>query len=594
MSRPDPHSTFDADQPKTTHFHLVLTPSFESRTLAGDISLHLDRAASGVLDLDGRDLEIESVEDGDGQALPFSVEASPDTFGDRIRIETNAQIVRLRYRTSPEATALMWLAPEQTQDGVAPFLFTQCQAIHARSILPVQDTPAVRSTFDAEIRTPAGTRAVMAAKPLGHQEVASNLHSHRFRMDCPIPSYLFAFAVGHLDERALSPTSTVYAEPSLVDAAADEFSDVPKMLLEAERLFGAYAWGRFDLLIMPPSFPYGGMENPCLTFLTPTLIAGDRSLANVVAHELAHAWTGNLVTNANMNHFWLNEGFTVYAERRILENLEGETAATLHARRGWDALVGDIDRLARVGTQYTQLVTDLRGIHPDTVYSSIPYEKGYLFLIAVEKAIGRDAFDAFLRGYMDRFRFQSIDTEDFRSFLHQAEPSVAERIDVDAWLHHPGPPPNAEPPRCPRLEALRACTAALSESPPKLDAVSALTPLEWQVVLSELPESMPAADLAAIDDRYHLSGIQNWEIRVEWLLRRLRSAPEKGEKMVAAALRDTGRMKYLRPLYQALLDCRPLPNVERIYDERKLRYHPVARSMVEGMIAASTNRGGQS
>ncbi|MCW5808024.1 MAG: M1 family peptidase, partial [Deltaproteobacteria bacterium] len=393
MARRDPHSYNDDTQAETVALDWRARVDFATRTLVAEARLHLRAASTGNLDLDTRGLAIEGVFDGEGRQLAYTLHPEEPILGSRLEVALVAptEVVKIRYRTSPEASALQWLEPAQTAGGTLPFLFSQCQAIHARSVVPLQDTPRLRIRFTAELEVPADLVAVMAAADRGR---AGNVA--RFEMPEAIPPYLIAFAVGDLATRDLSRRARVVAEPSLLVAAAEEFAGVEAMIAAAEALFGPYDWERFDMLVMPSSFPYGGMENPRLTFLTPTLIAGDRSNVNVVGHELAHAWTGNLVTNANAEHFWLNEGFTVYAERRIIEALEGRELAELHAalgRRELDAAI------ARFGSrpELTKLRTQLAGVDPDEAFSLVPYEKGYLFLRALEEAAGRGKFDAWLR-----------------------------------------------------------------------------------------------------------------------------------------------------------------------------------------------------
>ena len=343
MARLDPHSYWDDDQARVQHLDLSLTVDFGAHQLAGRATLELSRPAGGALDLDTRGLEIEAIIDAGGEACRFELGPTDAIKGERLRVFTDSDRVTIRYRTSKEASALQWLSPAQTAGGKRPFVYTQCQAIHARSIMPCQDSPGVRITYRAELDVDPELTPVMAAA-LVAKAIRAGRHQATFEMRQPVPPYLFAFAVGELERQELGRRSAVYAEPSRLAAAASEFVEVEAMIREAERLFGPYEWERFDVLLMPPSFPYGGMENPRLTFVTPTLLAGDRSLVNVLAHELAHSWTGNLVTNATLEHFWLNEGFTVYAERRILEVLEGPERAELHAALGYAGLEGELER----------------------------------------------------------------------------------------------------------------------------------------------------------------------------------------------------------------------------------------------------------
>src|SRR5882672_3905408 len=354
--RLDPHSYADTAQPQTRSIDLTLRADFDRRVLEGEIALHFRAPGVGPLDLDTRDLRIDAVTLLDGTPLPHDLFAPEPILGARLRIDLppGAAGVRVRYATSPAATALQWLEPSQTAGG-QPFLFSQAQPIHARSLAPLQDTPRIRITVGtARFTVPSPLRALMAAAAKGPDV---------FEMPQAIPPYLLAFAVGDLTSRRLSARSAVWAERAVADAAAEEFGEVEQMLLAAEELFGPYEWDRFDILVMPPSFPYGGMENPRLTFVTPSLLAGDRSLVNVIAHELAHAWTGNLVTNASANDFWLNEGFTVYAERRILEALEGKEALALHAALGRKHLEIDLERLTAKDPKLTRLRNELSGVH---------------------------------------------------------------------------------------------------------------------------------------------------------------------------------------------------------------------------------------
>jgi hypothetical protein len=375
----------------------------------------------------------------------------------------------------------------------------------------------------------------------------------------------------------------VWAEPSVVERAAWEFGQVDDMLRTAEALFGPYAWERFDILTMPPSFPYGGMENPRLTFLTPTLLAGDRSLVSVVAHELAHSWTGNLVSNASAEHFWLNEGVTVFAERRILEALEGTDVAALQAalgRRELDRAVEDF----QARPELTRLRTNLAGVDPDEAFSVVPYEKGYLFLRALEDAVGREAFDAFLRGYVERFRFRSITSEEFLAMLDEQLPGATTRVGATQWVEGTGIPASAPVPHSNRLEALRKLPAAV----PSEETVRGFHPTEWQLFLESLPHPAPPGLCAEIDEQYHLTRSSNYEVLVSWLVLAARSNYTEALPRTEDVLRRVGRMKYLRPLYQALAR-NPLTREFgwRSFTRFRDGYHPIARQVIENIIKSS-------
>lgn len=558
--RLDPHSFADDRQPQTRSLALSLRVDFDARELSGEVTLHLrEPAPAGPFDLDTRDLRIETVQALDGGPLRHQLSPPEPILGARLRIELpqGSRGVRIRYRTSPKATALQWLSPEQTA-GHKPFLFSQCQPIHARSVIPLQDTPRIRVTVDeARFEVPAGLRALMAAAPAG---------PNAFAMPQPIPPYLLAFAVGDLARRDLSPRCAVWAEPPIADAAAHEFAGVESMLRAAEKLFGPYDWDRSDVLVMPPSFPYGGMENPRLTFVTPSLLAGDRSLVNVIAHELAHAWTGNLVTNANANHFWLNEGFTVYAERRILEVLEGRESAELHAAIGRHELEVALRRFEK-RPELTRLRTDLAGVDPDDAYSNVPYEKGYLVLRRLEELAGREEWDRLLCEYLRRFRFQSVTTQDFLDLL---EPRLAR--EALRYIDEPGLPADAPVARSDRLSGLQAGSAE-----PR-------NPTELLVVLqSARPD--PAL-LAELDARHGLSDRKSLELRQAFVLLQLRAGLPEGVEGARRVALETGRMKYLRPIFTELVK-RDRAAAGRIFAEARGGYHPIARAVVEGLIAAA-------
>ena len=559
--RLDPHSYADTAQPQTRSIDLTLRADFDRRVLEGEIALHFRAPGCGPLDLDTRELRIDAVTLLDGTPLPHELFAPEPILGARLRIDLppGAAGVRVRYATSPAATALQWLEPSQTMGG-QPFLFSQAQPIHARSLAPLQDTPRIRITVGtARFTVPSPLRALMAAAAKGPDV---------FEMPQAIPPYLLAFAVGDLTSRQLSGRSAVWAERAVADAAAEEFGEVEQMLVSAEELFGPYEWDRFDILVMPPSFPYGGMENPRLTFVTPSLLAGDRSLVNVIAHELAHAWTGNLVTNASANDFWLNEGFTVYAERRILEALHGRDSAELHAAAGLHDLHTALERFA-AHPELTCLRNDLRGIDPDEAYSSVPYEKGSLLLRKLEETAGRPAWDEFLRAYLGEFRFQSITTQEFLDFLEARLPGLASRARALEFIDAPGLPADAPQPRSRRLEQLRAFE------------VEPANPAELLVVLQALAPDSPR--LRELDARFGLANRRSLELRHTFVLLQLRAGAPEAVDAARRILLASGRMRYLRPLYTELARRHP-EAARRIYQEARAGYHNIARAAVEGVL----------
>jgi len=501
----------------------------------------------------------------------------------RITLSLGARAVTISYTTSPHASALQWLSAAQTAGGKQPFLFSQCQAIHARSVVPLQDTPRVRVTYTAQLTVPVQLRGLMAAAHRG-REVQGEVAVESWEMPQPIAPYLLALAVGELASRELGPRTAVFAEPSVVDSAAYEFAGAEAMIATAEKLFGPYDWERFDILVMPPSFPYGGMENPRLTFLTPTLLAGDRSLVNVLAHELAHSWTGNLVGAGDAEHFWLNEGFTVFAERRIIEALEGKESAALHAAIGRL----DLERAcAALPPELTRLRTHLAGVDPDESFSKVPYEKGYLFLRALEEAAGGcEAFNVFLSKYIQEYKWKTLTSEDFEKFARANLPlagAAAASVDMGAWLDGPGIPPGAPHPSSARLDAVVA--AALAPEPPLRTATGAWGPTEWVLYLERLPRPAPVALCAALDERFGLTASTNMEVCASWLQVALYAGHAPAVPRVEGVLRSVGRMKYLKPLYRALME-RPETRdlARRCFAASSPSLHPIARAVIEPMV----------
>jgi aminopeptidase N len=588
MARLDPHSHADAEQPRARHVRLRLAVDFEARQIEGEAHLVLDGPAEGALDLDSKALEVLDASTGAGTTVPFETGPDEEILGRRVRLKLpeGTREVRLRYRTSPEAPALQWLAPEQTAGGAHPFLFSQCQPIHARSLVPIADTPRNRVTYEAEVEVPSPLAAVMSAGAAGEGEGSRpGTRVFRFAMPQPIPPYLLALAVGRLESRDLGPRSRVYAEPPAVEAAAHEFAETEAVIARAEELFGPYDWARYDMLVLPPSFPYGGMENPRMTFLTPTLLAGDRSLVDVVVHELAHSWTGNLVTNADMEHFWLNEGFTVWAERRLIEALHGEEAAVLGWAIGEKALEESMQRFG-AASPFTRLRTDLLGVDPDEAFSSIPYEKGARFVTLLEREAGRERFDAFMRAYMARFRFTSITTEEFLAFLEAELPGLAARVGAREWLYEPGLPLNAPAFRSARRDALVARGQAFPRGErPSPSEIAAWSPAETLVYLQNLPREIDAAGCAWLDAAMGLTGRGNYEILVEWLTVAAGSDYEPAFPRLREVLLTVGRMKYLRPLYGAMGGhARTRALARAVFAEASPRYHALSRRVAASVL----------
>ena len=584
MARLDPHSYTDSSQPQTRTLRWRARVDFERHVLDAEATLVFHQPGGGALDLDTRGLDVHAVTDAAGAPLAFALDAPDPVLGARLRVTLpeGSPSITVRYRTSPEATALQWLSPAQTAGKREPFLFSQCQAIHARSVVPLQDTPRVRITYEAELTVPAALRALMAAAFV-KRELQGATAVESWTMPQPIAPYLFAFAVGDVTSRDVGPRSRVWAEGSVVAAAQWEFADIDAHLVVGEKLFGPYDWDRFDVLVMPPSFPYGGMENPRLTFVTPTLLAGDRSQVRVVAHELAHSWTGNLITNADAEHFWLNEGWTRYAELRIVEATEGDDAGALHAALGRRGLDRAVERFFKEGRpELTRLRTHLAGIDPDDAFSEVPYDKGCLFLLALEAHVGRPRFEVFIREYIARFRFGAITTEDFLGFTEERLPGALAAVDAPAWIDGHGVPANAPVSRSTLLDAIES----LGGTVPDVEVGSKWSPTEWQLYLDSVPHPVSYDTAKLLDTRFDLTRKTNYEVLCAWLLVALDARYDAVLPRAEALLGEVGRMKFLKPVYRALMS-RPdtVAVARRAFERNAASYHPIARMVITPLVS---------
>ncbi|GAB2722918.1 aminopeptidase [Hymenobacter frigidus] len=591
----DPHSYAGSSPVRAHHLALDLRVDFDSRTLAGSATWHLTPAeAATEVVFDTRDLAIENVEhlrvDGSVHPAEFSLDAPDPTLGQALRVALSAETaaVRIHYRTAPTAAALQWLLPSQTA-GIQPFLFTQSQAILARTWLPCQDSPGIRFTYEAQVRVPAHLLALMSAE--NPQQLNANGEYH-FRMSQPIPAYLMALAVGDLAFATLSNRTGIYAEPATLPMANHEFADLEHMVAAAEELYGPYRWERYDLLVLPPSFPFGGMENPRLTFVTPTIMAGDRSLTSLVAHELAHSWSGNLVTNATWDDFWLNEGFTVYFERRIMEHLYGREYADMLQVLGRAALHHTIAEIG-VASPDTHLHLALAGRDPDEGLTEIAYEKGCSLLLTLESLIGRLRLDTFIKEYFARFSFQAMDTATFLHYLRaellDQEPGLEDRLQLAAWVDGPGLPPNAPAVTSRRFELVDAALARLKSGTPSGTFRADTTEWsshEWVHFLHGLPPTPPAGQLAELDAAFQFTNSGNSEILTAWFPHTLRAEYAAATPALENFLRHVGRRKFLVPLYRALL-AQPdgVARARAIYKEARPNYHSVATGTLDALLA---------
>lgn len=588
---PDPHSFANPRDVSVDHLSLDLKVDFARKVLDGVATLTIvNHSSAHELLLDTSDLTITSItlEPGNVQAQ-FTLSPPVKFLGSALHvpIDPSTRTVRIAYSTSPDAGGLQWLEPSQTAGKMQPFLFTQSESIFARSWIPCQDTPGVRMTYDATVHVPPQLMAVMSAD--GNPTVKNAGGSYRFTMNQRIPSYLLALGVGDLAFHSLGTISGVYAEPSVLSRAAYELADTPKMIAAAESLYGPYRWGRYDLLMLPPSFPFGGMENPRLTFATPTILAGDRSLVSLVAHELAHSWSGNLVTNATWNDFWLNEGFTTYFERRIDEKLYGKEFAGELALLGAGELNDELKSFG-ASSPDTALHLALAGRDPDEGTNSIAYEKGALFLTMLERAVGRPRLDAFLRKYFDTFSFQSMDTDTFVAYLREqlfhGDAAAMQQLHVEQWIYQPGIPANAPVTLSARFdmidsEAKRFAGGASASS----IVTNGWTTNEWIRFISGLPQNLGATRIAELDARFHLSDSGNAEILRTWFTLAIANGYHGADTQIAHYLESIGRRRLVQPLYEALAKSPEGKAFARdVYRTARPGYHTITRGTIDKIL----------
>jgi leukotriene-A4 hydrolase len=601
---------------------LDLAVDFEAQTLSGTATTTFEVLVPGVttIVLDTRELAIRSVA-VDGAAAAHELAEHSEAFGSRLTVTLPAAAaapavgatlsLTIAYATAPTSSACQWLPPAQTAGKARPYLFTQCQAIHARSLLPCQDTPGSKMSYGATLRVPGWSRALMSAPnssaaceavAAGPSDAADGTKVFAFEQPVPVSAYLIAIAVGDLESRRVGPRSHVWSEPSMVEAVAYEFAETEAFIAAGEAILGQpYVWGNYDILCLPPSFPYGGMENPCLTFVTPTLLARDRSLADVVAHEIAHSWTGNLVTNHTWEHFWLNEGWTMWVQRKIMAKVHDDPLIfDFDAETGWKALLDSVEDFGDDPQGFTSLVPALEGCDPDDAFSSVPYERGFNLLFELTKVCGGHApFEAFAKAYIARFKYKTLTSGEFRVFYeaHFAGQGVdvAGKVDWDAWFYGTGMPPCGDPGFDTTLSAAalalkaRWCAADGSAG----DGCSGADIAGWSsdlkvnflekllVHFAEAP--MSAALVAKLDAAYDLSATFNSEIRFRFQMLAVPARHAPILEHVRKFVTEQGRMKFVRPLYKKLFGC-GWPEAKELalstFKANRTFYHPIAAKML--------------
>jgi aminopeptidase N len=586
------HSFARSDEAVTTHLDMDIVVDFTKEQIRGRASLHIDnKTGTDKLYLDTRDLAVGRVTLGeDGKPTSFRLGKDAGYLGQALIIDIapDTKVVNVYYETTGNAKALDWLQPSQTADGTQPFLYTQGQAILNRTWIPCQDNTGIRITYHARVRVPPGMMVVMSARNPTEKRPDG---VYEFDMPQPIPPYLIAMAVGDLEFRAIGARSGVYAEPSVVEKAAWEFADTETMIELAAELYGPYRWERFDVIVLPPSFPYGGMENPRLTFLTPVLVAGDRSLVSTIAHELAHSWSGNLVTNATWSEFWLNEGFTTYFERRIMEAVYGREAADMNTILGFTELE---ESIADLGADHddTRLHNDITGRDPDEGMNTIPYEKGYMFLRLIEEKVGRAKFDNFLREYFEQFAFQTMTSKKFvahlRSQLIAGDAALEAVLRIDEWVYEPGLPDNHPQVSSTAYDRVLVAVDAFmkGEEAASLDT-DRWSGQQWKQFLQKLPRPLPRERLADLEKTFGFTEKANAEVRQVWFLHAIASDYEPAYPAIERYLTDIGRIWLIGSVYRQLSSTpQGLKLAKRVFAQAKTGYHPLAVVYVERILNA--------
>lgn len=581
----DHHSYSKPEVAVVKHLDWSATVDFESRIISATASYDINTSnTADEIIFDIRELDIESIT-VDGVKSIFTIGEEQEFIGSplKISITPDAKKVSISYKTQPGADAFLWV------EGENPFLFTQSQAILARTWIPCQDSPGIRFTYNASVDVPKGLMALMSAV---NPTTKTDDGHYDFVMDQPIPSYLLALAVGDVEFRSVGEHTGVYATPDIIDAAEYEFAEMEDLLVAAESLYGKYAWERYDLLVLPAAFPFGGMENPRLTFATPTIIAGDRSLVSLVAHELAHSWSGNLVTNSTWDDFWLNEGFTVYFEQRIMESVYGRDISEMLASLSYRGLVNEVSVIMDLNPNDTHLRLHLQGRNPDDGMTAIAYDKGYLFLRMIEETVGRSEFDSFIAEYFSKHAFTVMDTDNFIEYLEDnllQDATIREKVNLTAWIDGAGLPDNCPVIQSDRITAVDEAVAQWSEGELSTDDLAWGNWLyqERYRFMKNIPESVSVAKLDELNKTFSISSTGNNEVLFAWLEQAILKHHTESYPRLETFLVNVGRRKFLTPLYKAMLDTDQTEMAHNIYSLARPNYHSVATGTMDELLGVN-------
>lgn len=578
----DPHTYSQPNEARVKHLEWNAKVDFMSKIITATAVYEIENlTGTDKIILDTKQLTIASVT-VDGKDAKFQLGDDKPFIGRPliIPIEKSSKQISISYTTSPEAEALLWV------DGEQPFLFSQSQAILGRTWIPMQDSPGVRITYNAKVQVPANLLALMSAE---NPQSKNTTGIYTFKMDQPIPGYLIALAVGDISFKSVGPSTGVYAVPSVIKEAAAEFSDMQKMVDAAEKLYGPYVWGRYDLLILPAAFPFGGMENPKLTFATPTIIAGDKSLVSLVAHELAHSWSGNLVTNSTWDDFWLNEGFTVYFEQRIMEAVYGRERSEMLAQIARQELDNTIADIAQSDNkQDSKLKLALEGRNPDDGMTDIAYNKGYFFLRLIEETVGREKFDKFVKDYFTSHSFQVMDTETFLAYLRKnlLDTETEKKINVEAWVYGEGLPDNIPAVHSDKMKEVDQLRQKWESGKIGVDKIpfKSWTYQEQYHFIFNFSSKVNKQQMASLDKAYHISSIGNNEVLFAWLLQSIRKNYSSAYPELESFLNHVGRRKFVAPLFTELVKTNQKDLALKIYDKSRASYHAVTVGTVDEIL----------